>query len=127
MNISDLFITMAQTAEIEQPALFPFPFSLHATFCCIALVFFVLRFIKEKAPYQLIMAIAIPFSMIIWLSEGKTLFYMVGIAEVAFLIAAFVSSIVCRKNEPVPENAEAVSENAESAEAVSEETPSEEE
>ncbi|MDE5620062.1 MAG: hypothetical protein K2O29_11080 [Ruminococcus sp.] len=110
MNISDFLITMAQTAEVEQPGLFPFPFSLHLGFCCIALVFFVWRFIKEKLPYQLIMAVAIPLSLIIWISNSKTLFYGVGIAELVLIIAAFVTSIVFRAKEPVHENAEAVQE-----------------
>ncbi len=109
MNISDFLITMTQTAEVEQPGLFPFPFSLHLVFCCIALIFFIFRFIKEKLPYQLIMAVAIPFSLIIWLSESKTLFYGVGIAELIFIIAAFVTSIIFRKKEP-EKNAEPVQE-----------------
>lgn len=106
MNISDFFITMAQTAEVEQPGLFPFPFGLHLVFCCIALVFFVLRFIKKKLPYQLIMAVAIPVSLIIWLSDSKALFYGVGIAELVFLAAAFVTSIVFRTKETVSESSE---------------------
>lgn len=110
MNISDFLITMAQTAEVEQPGLFPFPFGLHLGFCCIALVFFVLRFIKEKLPYQLIMAVAIPASLIIWISDSKTLFYGVGIAELVLIIAAFVTSIVFRKKETVFENAETAQE-----------------
>lgn len=103
MNFSDLFLTMAQTTEIEQTSLFPFPFSLHMIFCCISVIFFVFRFVREKLPYQLIMAVAIPFSLIIWLSESKTLFYAVGIAETVFLITAFVTSIVCKKKAPVSE------------------------
>ena len=47
------------------------------------------------------MAVAIPFSLIIWLSSGKTLFYTVGIVEAILLVAAFVTSIVCRKKESV--------------------------
>lgn len=97
MNFSDLFLTMAQTTEIEQASLFPFPFSLHLIFCCISVAFFIFQFVREKAPYQLIMAVAIPFSLVIWLSEGKTLFYMVGIVEAVLLVSAFVTSIVCKK------------------------------
>lgn len=112
MNISDTFFTMAQTAEVSEPALFPFPFGLYAVFCVIALAFFVFRFVKEKAPYQLIMAIAIPFSLLIGLSNGKTLFYLVGIVELLLLISAFVLSIVCKKKSPetVPEKTETTEE-----------------
>lgn len=97
MNFSDLFLTMAQTTEIEQTSLFPFPFSLHLIFCCISLIFFIWRFIKEKLPYQLIMAVAIPFSLLIWLSDNKTLFYSIGIIETVLLIGAFVTSLVYKK------------------------------
>ena len=105
MNISDTFLTMA---EVSEPALFPFPIGLYAIFCVIALAFFVFRFMKEKAPYQLIMAIAIPFSLLIGLSNGKTLFYLVGIVELLLLISAFVVSIVCKKKTPetMPEKSE---------------------
>lgn len=101
MNFSDLFLTMAQTSEIKQASLFPFPFGLHLIFCIISLIFFVFRFVKEKSLYQLIMAIAIPFSLIIWLSDSKTLFYMVGIVEAVLLTAAFITSIVFGKKDPV--------------------------
>ena len=119
MNISHTFFTMAQTAEISEPALFPFPLGLYAVFCIIALAFFIFRFVKEKAPYQLIMAIAIPFSLLIGISNGKTLFYLVGIVELLLLISAFVTSIVCKKKSP-----ETVSEEPES---IKDETNSEEE
>lgn len=92
---------MAQNAEVETPSLFPFPFHIHLIFSCLALVFFLFQFKREKKPYQLIMAAAIPFSLIIWLSESRTLFYAVGIAELVMLIAAFVSSIINRNKKPV--------------------------
>lgn len=114
MNISDTFLTMAQTAEVSQPALFPFPLGLYAVFCIVALAFFIFRFVKEKAPYQLIMAVAIPFSLLIGISNGKTLFYLVGIVELVLLISAFVVSIVCKKKTPetVPEKTESAEDEA---------------
>lgn len=121
MNFSDLFLTMAQTPEIQQTSLFPFPFGLHLMFCIVSLIFFVFRFVKGKSPYQLIMAVAIPFSLIIWLSSSKTLFYTVGIVEAVLLVTAFITSIVCRKKTPVAETPSG------DAEEVPEESPSEEE
>lgn len=105
MNISNTFLTMA---EVSEPALFPFPLGLYAIFCVVALAFFVYRFVKEKAPYQIIMAIAIPFSLLIGLSNGKTLFYLVGIVELILLLSALVLSIVCKKKTPetIPETTE---------------------
>ena len=94
MNFTDLYI-MAQ--EVEQPGLFPFPFGLHIIFTIVAVIFMIFRFVKEKKPYQLIMAIAFPISLIICTSENKTLFYTIGIIEAVLMLAAFVSSILFKK------------------------------
>ena len=59
--------------------------------------FMIFRFVKEKKPYQLIMAIAFPISLIIWTSENKTLFYTIGIIEAVLMLTAFVSSILFKK------------------------------
>lgn len=125
MNLSDMIVTMSQASEIEQPGLFPFPFDLHVIFACIALVFMVFQFCREKKPYQLIMAVAIPFSLVIWLSENRTLFYTVGIVEAVLFLAAFVTAIIFRKKDN--ENAEDADENDTSSEKTAEEESSEEE
>lgn len=125
MNISEMLVTMSQSAEIEQPSLFPFPFKIHLIFSCLAVLFFVYQFTKQKKPYQLIMAIAIPFSLVIWLSESKSLFYAVGIVEAVLLLAAFITAVIFR--EKSPENVPSVADAATSSEeAKSEETESKE-
>ena len=113
MNISNALFTMAQTAEISQPTLFPFPMGMYVVFCIIATAFFVFRFVKEKAPYQIIMAVAVPLSLLIGFSDGKTLFYLVGIVEAVLLISALVSSIVCNKKKSAETPEEAPTESKE--------------
>ncbi|HOR21856.1 MAG TPA: hypothetical protein PLY43_03955, partial [Ruminococcus sp.] len=81
---------MAQ--EVEQPGLFPFPFGMHIVFAIIALIFFAYRFKTDKRPYQLIMAIAIPFSLLLWLSDSRSLYYFVGLSEGILLLAALITS-----------------------------------
>ena len=100
--LSELTIFMAQSADAEQPGMFPFPFTMHLVFCCISLIFFLYRFSAEKKPYQLILAIAIPFSLILWLSDSRSLFYFVGAAEFVMLIAAFIASIACKPKNAAP-------------------------
>ena len=92
MNYYDIF-TLTQQAEIENPTLFPFPFNMHLIFACLATVFFVYRFATQKLPYQLIMAIAIPASLLIWVSESRTLFYAVGIIELVLILSALVTLV----------------------------------
>lgn len=88
------------TTEIVQPNLFPFPFPHHLIFCCVAMVFFAFMYIKYKKPYQFIMSGAIPFSLIIWLSDSRTLFYTVGAIEVAFLLIAITTTAIHKKKYP---------------------------
>ncbi len=88
------------TTEVLQPNLFPFPFQHHLIFCCVALVFFGYLYMKYKKPHQLIMAVAIPFSLVLWISTNRVLFYAVGIIEVILLITALVLNIIHRKKHP---------------------------
>ncbi|MGN0677608.1 MAG: hypothetical protein ACI4K5_07660 [Ruminococcus sp.] len=88
------------TTEVLQPTLFPFPFQHHLIFCCVALVFFGYLYMKYKKPHQLIMAIAIPFSLVLWISTNRVLFYAVGIIEVILLITALVLNIIHKKKHP---------------------------
>lgn len=95
-------LTLAQSTGMEAPDMFPFPFSLHIAFVCVATIFFILRFSKHKQPFQLIFAAAIPLSLLIWLTSGhRTMYYALGILEVLLIVAALVSSIVMSaKNKP---------------------------
>ena len=113
MNISNVFLNMAQTAEVSKPTLFPFPMGMYVVFCIVATAFFIFRFVKEKAPYQIIMAVAIPLSLLIGYSNSKTLFYIMGVVEAVLIISAFVSSIVCKRKKPVETPEETSTESVE--------------
>lgn len=106
MNLSDLFVTMAKQAETTDPGLFPFPYGIHLMFSICALVFFAYRFYTQKRPFQLIMAIAIPLSLILWLSENKTFFYAVGIIELVLILAAIVTSFIFKDSSAKSSDAE---------------------
>lgn len=130
MNYLNIF-ALTQQAGVENPSLFPFPFKMHLIFACIGAIFFAYRFFTQKRPYQLIMAIAIPASLIIWLSESRTLFYGLGIAEAVLILAAAVTSIIFRapaESEDDEESEEAEeSGDEEDADSESKESETEEE
>lgn len=90
MNL-DLISTLAQT-EVEKVGLFPYPAKLHVIFCIIAFIFFMLRFIRHKRIYRLILAVAVPISLLIQVSDSKMLYYTVGAVELVLLLTAFISS-----------------------------------
>lgn len=112
MNLSDTLITLTQAQETS---LFPFPFNTHLIFCCIASVFLIFQFIREKKPYQLIMTGAILLSLTIWLSDNRNIFYAIGIAEAVLLLIAFVTAIIFKEKKT--EKAEAQAEKAVTDEA----------
>ncbi|MBR6717152.1 MAG: hypothetical protein IKI77_02275 [Oscillospiraceae bacterium] len=75
--------------------LFTISMEKHIIFCIIAVVFFLLQFLRTKRLYQLILAIAVPVSMVIYLApENDTVFYGVGIAEAVLLVLAFFANII---------------------------------
>ena len=59
-----------------------------------------LRFFFDKRPYQFILALAIPFSMTLWLSENKVWFYTVGAIEFGLLLIAFISDLIYKAKHP---------------------------
>lgn len=120
MELNNLFLTLSQQAQVEDPTLFPFSFNLHLVFVCLGVIFFVFRFLKQRKPYQMIMSAAMLCSLGIWLSESRKLFHFIGLLELIMLIAAFVTSIVCKKDEndekPDGDGKESDEENSDKAE-----------
>lgn len=75
--------------------LFPITMEKHIIFCAVATVFFLLQFIRTKRIYQLILAIAVPLSLVVYAApENTTVFYGVGIAEAVLLVLAFITNLV---------------------------------
>lgn len=95
---------------------FPISFTYHLIFAIVAGVFFLIQFIRHRKPYQLIFAIAIPASLLIYIDEtSKTLFNTVGAFELVMILGAIVLTIVFHVTDK--KEAAAVAEGA-SIEAV---------
>lgn len=91
-----------------EKTLFPITMDKHIIFCAVAAVFFLLQFIRTKRIYQLILAIAIPLSLLIYLApENEMLFYGVGIAEAVLLVLAFILNLVQNAREKKAEKLKA--------------------
>lgn len=96
MNFTDMLSTIAQISDTENPTIFPFPFAMHITLAIISVIFFTYRFMVQKKPFQLIFAVAVPLSLLLWVSNNKTLFYTIGAIELVLILLAFITSIVCK-------------------------------
>jgi len=92
-----------------QPALmestvFPLPFQSHLIFCVIATIFFVIQFIRMRRMYQLVFAVAVPATLLLYINESRTWFYGIGVFELVMLILAIVTVCIdhtrAKKNAP---------------------------
>ena len=113
MNFLNMLNSIAQISDTEHPSIFPFGFTMHISLVIISVIFFAYRFAVQKKPFQLIFAIAPPISLALWISDNKTLFYTVGIIEFVLLLAAFISTFICKpkKTEEAAAPAEKKSED----------------
>lgn len=116
---TDIFVRMA-VGDAETPTLFPYPLPFHIIFALIAAIFFIFRFVTDRKPFQLIFAIAVPFSLTLWISDNRTWFYIVGAIELLFVLAALVSAFVYKgKSSPAEAGDAADTEASAEAEEVS--------
>ena len=77
----------------------PLPITLYCV--CWAVSFFLAQFIRLKKPYQLMMAIAMPASLLIYIQpESRTLFYTIGLLVALDLLLALVISLIQRFRHP---------------------------
>ena len=103
-----------------ESSLFPISMEKHIIFCIIATILFVLQFVRTKQWYQLVMAAAIPLSLLVYIDEeNTTLFNCVGILEAVLLCAALVLNIMQSHKE---NKADAAKKAAEAAAAEAAET-----
>lgn len=96
MNFINMLSSIAQISDVENPTIFPFPFWMHIALAVISVIFFTYRFAVQKKPFQLIFAVAVPISLALWISDNKTLFYTIGIIELVLILAAIITSFVCK-------------------------------
>ncbi len=100
-----------------ETSLFPVSMEKHIIFAVIAAVFFLLQFVRTKQWYQLVMAAAIPLSLLIYIdTENMTLFYGVGILEAVLLCTALVLNIVQSRRQSKAEKAAKAAAEAQKAE-----------
>ncbi|MBR0485947.1 MAG: hypothetical protein IJJ69_14420 [Oscillospiraceae bacterium] len=102
--------------ETIDNSLFPIRMGVHIVLGLLALLVFGLQFIRYRKSHHLVMAIALPCTLLPYLVNSMNFFYTLGVAEFIALILAFVLSMTVDRNknsEPVSENAESKAEQEE--------------
>lgn len=109
-----------------ESTLFPISAEKHIIFCIIATILFLLQFIRTKRWYQLLMAIAVPCSLLIYINpENEYVYYGVGVLEGVALLTALVLNIVqSRKIAKAEKQAKAEAES-QTADIPAEDAPAE--
>lgn len=70
--------------------LFPVHPVMHISLAILAFFVFGMQFIRLRKKYHLLLAIAIPCSLLPYVVEGRTFFYTMGVIEIAVLLVALV-------------------------------------
>ncbi len=96
MLFTDMLSTLAKISDVKDPSIFPFPSPMLIGVVILSVIFFGYRFAVQKKPFQLIFAIAAPISLLLLVSKSKTVFYAVGLIEFLLILAAFISTIICK-------------------------------
>ena len=95
---------------------FPIRFEMHIVLALLALLVFGMQFIRYRRPHHLILALALPCTLLPYLSDSQQFFYAVGIGEAVALIVAFVLGQISAHKEEAEERAAEEAEEAENAE-----------
>ena len=82
---------------------FPIRFEVHMVLALLALLVFGMQFIRFRKSHHLILAIALPCTLLPYLTDDKTFFYAIGVAEAAALVLAFILSQTLDRDKTAPE------------------------
>lgn len=92
---------------------FPISMTMHIILALLALLVFGMQFIRYRKSHHLILAIALPCTLLPYLSDNQTFFYTVGVFEgVSLLLAAILSQTVDREKEETAPAADTSEEEA---------------
>lgn len=96
---------------------FPIRFELHIILALLALLVFGMQFIRFRKSHHLILAIALPCTLLPYLSTNATLFYAVGVGEAVALLLALVFSQTIDRDKNGVQTEDAADETEDTAEA----------
>lgn len=72
---------------------FPLPFNIHLIFVILAVILFAVQYYRCRRTYQLLVMIAIPATLLLYINESTAWHYTMGAVEAILLIAAIGSSV----------------------------------
>lgn len=77
--------------------IFPLPLPVHIVFSIVGAVFFLIQYARKKYLYHLLVALAIPSTLLVYFCTNKLTFMLLGIEEAIMLILIFVFNSKAKK------------------------------
>ena len=75
-------------------SVFPLPFNIHLGFVILAVILFAVQYYRCRRTYQLLIMIAIPATLLLYINESTAWHYTIGAVEAVLLLAAIISSVL---------------------------------
>ena len=92
---------------MEHSIRFPLPFNIHVGFVIFSVIMLILCYKKKKHAYELYMLIGVASTMLIYASEAKPFFYILGLEE----IILFIMTVVDMVKDTAEDTADSTEEN----------------
>lgn len=90
---------------MEHSIRFPLPFNIHVGFVIFSVIMLILCYKKKKNAYELYMLIGVASTMLIYVSEAKPFFYILGLEEIILFIMTVVDMVKVSKKAQAEEKA----------------------
>ena len=72
---------------------FPLPFNIHLIFVILAVALFAFQYYRCRRTYQLLIMIAVPVTLLLYINESTAWHYAIGAVEAILIIGAIVTSV----------------------------------
>ena len=81
---------------------FPIRIEVHLILALLALLVFGMQFIRFRKSHHLVLAIALPCTLLPYLFDNQTFFYTVGVAEGAALVLSLILAYTIDRDKTAP-------------------------
>ena len=102
---------------MEHSIRFPLPLNIHIGFVILSVILLILCYMKRKHAYELYMLIGVASTMLIYVSESKPFFYILGLEEIIlFCLTVADMAKVSKANAAAEKAAEEAKKNIQAEE-----------
>ena len=102
---------------------FPLPLNIHIGFVVVSVILLFLCYKRKKHLYELLLLIGVASTMLVYVTDTKPMFYILGLEEIILFIWACVDMHKVTKAEEAAEKAKAAAKEAETNEPAEELIP----